>query len=300
MELNPDRNAVGVVVARFQVPDLHPGHLYTVGYALERHDDVLVILGTHHSSTDRNPLSFQMRRGMVESAFPGVRLAIRPSSAVAASYEERSRRVDALIREAFPGREATIYGSRDSFVHRYRGSFATAEVPVVYSGSATALREQVGVVNSPDFRRGVIYAANHRPLSQHPAVDVAVLDRPAGRVLLVEKFDEEGKLRFPGVFVRAGDASYEAAAIRCLAKELPGVAAGEPRLLRSARIDDWRFRRTQDGVITTLLVADYRGGDVSPGEGVDSTRWVGAHDLGGVVAACHEPLAEILRAHLAS
>ena len=46
--------AVGVIVARFQVPELHVGHQYLVGYVCERHQDVCIILGVAKASSTNN------------------------------------------------------------------------------------------------------------------------------------------------------------------------------------------------------------------------------------------------------
>lgn len=286
---------VGVVVARFQVPALHEGHRYILDYVLERHKTALVILGCSPIMTDRNPLSFEMRRGMIESIYPQ-RFTIVSSDSLPSSYEERSRRIGEIIRNTFPNRNAVIYGSRDSFVHTYRGVFETHEVPTVFSGSATEIREKVNVINSVDFRSGVIYANLHRKRVGYPTVDVVILDPTSEQVLLVGKKDEEGKLRFPGVFFDPElDDSYESAGARCVAKEIPGITTTPLQLLRSLKLDDWRFRKTHDRVITILLQTRYVEGVPLLGKDVDQVCWIGVGNLSEVLVDCHKPLALIIK-----
>jgi bifunctional NMN adenylyltransferase/nudix hydrolase len=286
--------AVGVVVARFQVPALHEGHRYILDYVLERHKTALVILGCSPIMTDRNPLSFEMRRGMIESAYPQ-KFMIVSSDSLPSSYEERSRRIDEIIRNTFPNRNAVIYGSRDSFVHTYQGGFETHEVPTIFSGSATEIREKVDVIDSVDFRSGVIYANLHRKRVGYPTVDVAILNQTADQVLLVGKKDEEGRLRFPGVFFDPElDDSYESAGVRCVAKEIPGITTTSLQLLQSLKLDDWRFRKTYDRVVTILLQAQYLGGLPLSGKGVDQVTWVNLNNLEKVLVDCHQPLAKLL------
>lgn len=286
---------VGVVVARFQVPSLHEGHRYILDYVLERHKTALVILGCSPIQTHRNPLSFEMRRGMIESAYPQ-KFTIVSSDSLPSSYEERSRRIDEVIRNTFPNRSAVIYGSRDSFVHTYRGIFKTHEVPTIFSGSATEIREKVDVINSVDFRSGVIYANLHRKRVGYPTVDVAILDSTSEQVLLVGKKDEEGKLRFPGVFFDPDlDDSYESAGLRCVAKEIPGITTTPLELLQSLKLDDWRFRKTHNQVVTILLQARYVEGMPLPGKGVDQVIWVNLNNLEKVLVDCHKPLALIIK-----
>ncbi len=286
---------VGVIVARFHVPDLHEGHRYTIDYVLQRHKEVLVILGVPYESTDQNPLSFEMRKEMLESCYPG-KLTIIGSQALPSSYERRSRKIDGLIFTTFPHRNAILYGARDSFVHTYKGVFSTYEVPTVYSGSGTKIRKSIEAINSSDFRAGVIHNAVHQKHRGLPTVDVAVVDRENHRVLLVGKNDEEGKLRFPGVFFDPSiDASFEEAAVRCILKELPSIRTFDPEIIKSQRIDDWRFRKAGSKVITLLMRARYLGGEVTLGKGVDTVRWVRFSDVPDVIIDSHQPLAAIMK-----
>jgi bifunctional NMN adenylyltransferase/nudix hydrolase len=285
---------VGVIVGRFQEPELHPGHRYLIDYALKRHENVLIVLGVSYTSTDRNPLSFAMRKGMIESAYPGSGLAVIASESLPSSHKERSRIIDERIRHVFPGREAIVYGSRDSFLGTYHGAFLKKKVPTVFHGSATDVRKKVRVVNSLDFRRGVIYEVNHRKPISYPAVDVAIVNDY--QVLLVSKADEEGKLRFPGVFFDPQlDESYERAAARCAHKEISGIATGYQRIIGSRKIEDWRYSRTRDGIVTLLVFMRFLQGKPRPGRGVDGVSWVNIHELPSVLVNCHLPLGDMLK-----
>lgn len=289
--------SIGVIVARFQVHNLHVGHRYTVEYVLERHQEVLVILGVSYSSTDRNPLSFEMRKGMLESLYPG-RLTIVPSTSSPSSIETRSQMIDVLIRKTFPNRDAVVYGARDSFIHNYSGIFPVREVPTVYSGSATQVRESVGVINSPDFRAGVVYSHVHRKVGIHSAVDVAILG-PQG-ILLVGKKNEEGRLRFPGVFFNPDeDDSFEQAGIRCVQKEIPTIRfADSLKFVASQRISDWRFKKTRESVVSLLMKTHYINGDPHPGVGVDSVEWVPLSECGNRLIESHIPLLNLLKQNI--
>jgi bifunctional NMN adenylyltransferase/nudix hydrolase len=289
-------SAVGVIVARFQVPELHEGHRYTIDYVCERHEEVLIILGVSPISTDRNPLSFEMRKGMIESTYPDRKLTIIESKSLPSSYALRSMIVDELITKIFPNHDAIVYGSRDSFIHKYRGIFRKVEVPVVFSGSATLIRKETGVINSADFRAGVIYNAVRRDPLGRASVDVAIVSVEPRHVLLVAKRDEEGKLRFPGVFFNpAVDKSLEDAGSRCVHKEIPTISFSPPQILQSQRIDDWRYKKSRDGIITLFLLANYLGGNERAGRGVDKVTWVPMRDLALMLVPQHQILGEILR-----
>lgn len=290
-----DSKVIGVIVARFQVPFLHEGHRYIIDYVLERHETVLVVLGVSYAMTDRNPLSFEMRKGMLESCYPG-KLTIVPSDSLPSSYEERSRKIDEIIKGTFPDCNAVVYGSRDSFIHTYKGFFEKREVPTVFSGSATEIRQNIGIINSSDFRSGVIYSAVHRKRIGYPTVDVAILNSASQQVLLVGKKEEEGKFRFPGVFFDPEvDGSYEDAGIRCVEKEILTIKTSYPTLIKSHKIDDWRFRKTHDGVITILMRVEYISGVPVVGKGIDNVCWVDFADISSVLVECHKPLGEIIK-----
>ena len=290
---------VGVIVARFQVPKLHEGHRYIIDCVSKAHDDVLIILGTAPLSSDRNALSFEMRKGMIEQEFPFKKFIILSSNSLPSSHQERSRIIDEMITAAFPDRDAVVYGSRDSFIHTYHGRFPKQEIKTVYGGSATEIRKNIGIINSPDFRAGVIYSAIHRKPHSHPSVDVAVLDHTRQKVLLVGKRAEEGLLRFPGVFFNPElDVSYEAAAERCVEKEIQGITTVGGDILGSCLIDDWRCKKTANRIITLLTTTTYHGGEPAPGAGVDEVAWVSMCFLKDAVVDCHQPLVAILTKHL--
>ena len=287
-------NRIGVIVGRFQEPELHPGHRYLIEQVLKRHDEVLIVLGVAYTSTSRNPLSYTMRKQMIESQFPKRNITFIPSESLPSSNAGRSGIIDERIRRAFPGRDAVIYGSRTSIIHTYCGSFARKQIRTVYNGSATEIRKRVHVVDSPDFRRGVTYEVNHRKPIAYPSIDVAVVDNY--KVLLVYKKSEDGKMRFPGVFFdRKLDESYEAAAARCVRKEIPGIETGYRQIIGSCKIKDWRYYMTRDGVVTLLISMTYLKGRPSPGKGVDGATWVDMHELPSVLVEAHLPLGEMLK-----
>lgn len=60
----------GIVLGRFQ--PLHRGHETLVSYAVDRYDDVSIVLGAYSGRTEHDPLTTEERRRLFEARFPEV------------------------------------------------------------------------------------------------------------------------------------------------------------------------------------------------------------------------------------
>jgi hypothetical protein len=263
---------------------------------MARHETVLIIVGTRYNSTTHDPLPFPVIKMMLEERYQGVVVVEEKTSR--ASYAKRSEDLTGLIAQVCRNRDAVIYGARDSIVHTYQGPFKVVEVPTLPQQlSATKMREHTPYVNSVDFRKGYMRAANDRPPIPYPAVDVAVLDQSTCKVLLIGLADERPKLRFPGVFfdMKMGDRSYEDAAIRCVEKELPGISAHSPVAITSVIVPDRRYRQTKDGVITQVIRLTYEKGIACVKNDIIATRWVDWQKVGYIITPDHKPIYHALK-----
>lgn len=290
----------GVVVARFQTPDLHAGHRYLLEQVASRHAELLVVLGDPRTyvGTATNPLDHATRRELVRQYAPRAHVE---SLADVRTDEAWSRELDRVVARHAKVGDAVLYGSRDSFLRYYAGRYRGEELAPLEHHSATELR--LDAVTRPagtaDFRRGVIYAATTRPRLVYPAVDVAILDRSAGTVLLGRKNeDATEQLRFVGGFVLPKDASLEAAARREAYEETSGIELGEMAYLGSWLIDDWRYRSGGDRIMSTLFVADYVFGHPRAQSDLHATEWVPWNHVRRRIVEEHAPLADALAAHL--
>ena len=114
MQRTPVTHEVGVIVGRFQVPELHAGHRALFDHVIARHRKVLVVLGCAPAvNSVTNPLDFQARYQMVHETYPGL-LATRVDDQ---NDDDRwSQQLDAAIAPHLtPGQRPLPYGSRDSF-----------------------------------------------------------------------------------------------------------------------------------------------------------------------------------------
>lgn len=159
----PRRTTLGVIVGRFQVHELHPGHLKLISHARSRHSRVLILLCSKPQKRNRlwvdDPLDHAMREGMLKSYFPDIEIS--PLLDVKGDNKLWSKVLDNNVYVFLKkGQVPYLYGSRNSFIPYYRGKYKTVEIPEFTDSSGTTLRRSVAnrIVNSPDFRAGVIYA----------------------------------------------------------------------------------------------------------------------------------------------
>lgn len=274
----PKPSDIGVIVGRFQVHELHAAHLALIRSVYDTHPITLVVIGLSHASVSmRNPLDFQSRQQMLLNAFP---LLIVRYVTDEPTDEGWSQRLDNVIAGVFSaGQTICLYGGRDSFAAHYTGVYPVEILEPTSRVSGTALRKSISraVQNSPGFRAGVIWAAANCYPHAFPTVDIATYrvkkdDSIAFEWLLVRKATEQ-LYRFPGGFVTPQDASYEAAARRELREET-GAEAGVLTYACSTQVDDWRYRREDDKIITALFTAQYLSGTVEPGDDVSEATWL--------------------------
>lgn len=276
--ITPSDYKVGVVIARFQINELHHGHKMLVQHVIDNHKHVIVFLGVPRvKNSKRNPLDFDTRKQMVLSEFPDV--------TVLPLFDQRknenwSSKLDEALSVPFGESTFLLYGSRDSFIPYYMGKHQTAELSHSTSTDATSIRLKLSEkpINSSDFRAGVIYGNyQHRPYV-HPTVDVVVANEK-GQILLARK-PLEDKFRFIGGFVDPSDADLEAAARRELREETT-LSALKMIYIGSKLINDWRYQREENKIMSTLfLTYDWdQMGTATASDDIEEVRYFDMKDL---------------------
>lgn len=300
---------LGVIIGRFQVPELTDGHKKLISHVKAQHGQVLIAVGciSNKERTKRDPLDYSVREAMIKSDFPDA--IVIPLADVPGNDELWSEVLDSHLRTICPMGEIVLYGGRDSFMPHYKGRFKTYKVELEFSPSGTDLREYTSnrIRISGDFRAGMIYSMVNMYQRVYPTVDIAIIQD--GYVLMGRK-PNETLWRLPGGFVDVRDLSWEAAAAR-EALEETNVIVQDLEYIGSVRqASDHRYNAEKDDatITTTLFGATRWSGKPKAGDDLKELRWFqvsrglpGWRDQDIVptdhVNPCHLPLFKMLMGH---
>jgi bifunctional NMN adenylyltransferase/nudix hydrolase len=310
----PKQPGIGVIVGRFQVPKLTEGHIDLFNDVFERHEKVLVFLGTSPIKASRyNPLPFKARKKMVTNAFKGV-----PGDPIMKILEIKdvnhhvlwSKTLDEKIRKAYPEGPVTLYGSRDGFIPYYKGVFPTVSLEARRVISGSDIRKMIEALfndesgdafDSEEVRQAWIACCFDRFPTSYTTVDAAIINKAKNQLLLARKEnDPDGKWRFIGGFVDINlDASKEVAVQREAAEETGLRGLGEPIYCGSAKIDDWRYRNEQDGIMTSLYAIYDFVGEPKAADDIAELKWFDIERLDEeIFVPEHRVLYTLIKAHL--
>lgn len=286
---------LGVIVARFQVPDLSEGHRFLIESVLAMHEKVLIVLGdTPARLTQSAPMPFELRRLMVKAMYPQVGVAHQMDQP---NDELWSSNLDTLITAKGGGSlGAILYGGRDSFIPHYKGMYRVVQVAPVDCKSGEEIRRDTYPRDTSDFRAGVVWASKWKYPVSFQCVDMAVVG-PEGWVLCAKKSNDAG-FRFPGGFVDPTDPSLEHAALREIREET-GIEPGTPTYIGSFRIADYRYRKAEDSIMTALFLIPYLFGAPIAGDDIAEVSWQRLDDETRARMLPHYvPLFDAVRAHM--
>lgn len=262
----------GVIIGRFQTPELHSEHIKLIQYVLDRHEKVILFLGVSPTlANKKHPMDFITRKYMIEEQFGISKLTIMPLSDNK-SNEIWSKQLDSKIKEVFPLGSVTIYGSRDSFIPYYFGVNKTLELQPDVFVSATDIREVASkkVISSSEFRAGIIYSVYNQFPVVYSTVDVAIIKDD--EILLGQKLGET-QWRFIGGFVDTTDESDEAAAKRETLEET-SLEVADFEYICSMQVEDWRYRGIKDrSIMTRFFKAKYIFGCPTPQDDINALKW---------------------------
>lgn len=287
---------VGVIVARFQLAELHEAHKELIDTVIANHAKVMIFLGLSQvRGSIHDPLDFQPRKQMILEVYPHDKF---PNLTIGYVKDNRSdtdwsNRLDGQIHDMLsPNDSVVLYGSRDSFLGHYTGKFDKKELQATRIVSGTELRAKIAQApqSNPQFRAGAIWASYQRHPTVYSTVDVVVFDPKERRVLLARK-PQEQLYRFPGGFTSPTDDSFEAAALRELDEET-GLTVGLAGLhyVGSKRVNDWRYANNpSEKIMTHVYIGLYGGGPPKAADDISEVRWL---DYDNRISAMENTLVE--------
>jgi bifunctional NMN adenylyltransferase/nudix hydrolase len=297
MKVIDEKYDVGIIIGRFQVPELHEGHQELIEHVCSLHDKVVILLGLSPiKATQRNPLDYEARRQMIQEAYPQINvLYVKDMS----NDEAWSKQVDERIEDVVtPHQTVVLYGGRDSFIEHYHGRYATQELEAERITSGETIRKEVSaksVRQSPDFRAGAVWSVFNRFPTVYTCVDVAIFNEDETKILLGRK-EHEKAWRLIGGFSDPTSPSFEADARREVQEEV-GIAITDPQYIGSFAVDDWRYRNEVDGIRTLLFKAKKFSGAVKADDDIAEAKWFDIDTLGlNDVVKNHWPLIEAVMA----
>jgi bifunctional NMN adenylyltransferase/nudix hydrolase len=288
---------IGVVVGRFQTPSLHEGHRHVIDTAKDEGRKLLIVVGSSEAvRCTVNPLDFETRAKMLESAYPEatvIKMNDNPSDAL------WSKGLDACIEKMFPDHEVILFGSRDSFIPYYEGKHPCRNVEPKGDHCATKIRnEHYQPLDSVEFRAGMLYAARQFFPTSFQTVDVVIKHSVENKVLVGRKKHETG-WRFIGGFVDPADDSLECAAKREVLEEAGDVEIAEMNYIASIRVKDYRYRKSDHKIMTALFSAIYVFGPIKAGDDLEEVRWQDIDGLIDCLVETHKPLGRVYLGHCA-
>lgn len=154
----------GIIIGRFQVPELTIGHKALIIKTYEVFDQVAFLLGYPPLPNRDNPLTLDMRRQMLEEWGPGFVAGLPDVPGNDAAWSATLDVTVTTLCARFNVGGVTLVGGRQSFVPCYSGKYPTLEIPVWVGRSGTEVRKAVAEADpssSSDFRKGVIWAVTN-------------------------------------------------------------------------------------------------------------------------------------------
>ena len=267
----PQKEPVGVIIGRFQVPYLHEGHKSLIQTVLENHSRVLLFLGLSPlKGTVINPLDFETRKKMILNYFPDLTILYIKDTKDDKVWSEK---LDEMIIDIIgPNQKAILYGGRDSFIKHYFGRFPTKELKQDKFISGTEIRIKVSskIKDTEDFRIGCIYTTQNQYPQSIPTVDAAIFNEDYSEILLGRKKDES-QYRFIGGFVPPKETWEQT--VRREVMEETGLEITGIQYVKSFFIDDWRFKNEINKITTSLFTCKVLYGKPQPNDDIHELKW---------------------------
>ncbi len=284
----------GVIIGRFQVPELTEAHLELIKEVKKECMRLVVVIGiTPTLGTKRNPLGYIERVHMIHSVFPD---AMVTHVADNKSDEEWSKALDSSLRALCPIGSICFYGGDDSFINAYSGKFKTKKIDIESEQRGTLMRKHIGKqpIDDLSFRKGIIYSCENQFPRVYPTIDVAIWKyRGTGTnkaEVLMGRKNINQEFSFIGGFIDPTDENCEMAVCRELYEEVELMPDNKITYIGSFLVNDWRYKH-EERIMTMFYAVRYIAGTGHPKEEFYETKWIAVHEGSlELVTDSHKPL----------
>ena len=316
-----NQKEIGVVICRVQTPNLTKGQQCLLDFAQSKSEQLIVILGIAPTMIAiDNPLTYDMRKDMVNSLYPNaIVLGVKdiPDDLL------WSNELDKVLLP-YDKENIIIYGGRDSFIPYYVGKYKTFNIgKTPYDHiNATEFRNRLKNYNDfhsvakdllPSellegvskkvlefaFRCGVIWASQNKFPVAFATVDIGVVrvHKGVAEILLGRKPNQNVWVLMGG-FVDPTDENYLAAAKRELGEEIKGIKTSELKFIDSVKIDDWRYRKSSDKIITNLFITKWINGEPQGADDLEEAKFFSIEQAYDVIGSHHKHLLKAIENNL--
>ena len=301
MKTTENNAEVGIIVARFQTPFLHDGHKEILETVRSNHPRVVIFLGNSFIKyTVNNPFDFAIRKAMIEESYKDVEILYIDD---VGDNELWSKNLDRQIQKLLGANlHAVLYGSRDSFINGYKGKYPTIELIPSKFISASEIRREAGIraKHTLDFRLGMVHVLQAQFPSFKLTVDMAIMNFDTQELLLARKPGRTTLCFVGGFSDPAKDKSAEGAAARETLEET-GLEVDAYTYIGSSLVDDLRYRKEVDKIMTAFYLMKYNGGTPKADDDIEFVCWRKLSDIKDEeVSPSHQPLLKKLREFFAN
>ena len=99
-------------------------------------------------------------------------------------------------------------------------------------------------------------------------------------------------------FVDKEDYNYLCAASRELGEEIKGIKTTELKFIDSVKIDDWRYRKTSDCIITNLHICKWIEGEPQGADDLEEAKFFSIEQAYDVIGSHHKHLLKAIENNL--